>query len=527
MKNILNVILKKHYATCRCLLSLMLISSIFMSTKSFSGSAVEGAGSLQLCSSDRDYGTAIGADGQSGLKCYMPKMVFSLNSAGNNKGALGLNDSNSQITGYSNGIVKIIAKKAVKVNGKIDMKNNGIDQLKPGLLSKDSKDAVNGSQLFSTNENVNKNADNISKNTQSIENNYKELSGGIEKAQNDLNKVNSALTENKDSITNLTNNINSGKSGLVRQSETDGSITIAAETHGESVSVNGTQGPRFLRDVKAGVNNNDAVNVSQLNKLLADNQMSVAPSSSKEKSQATKKDSLALGGGAKSTAEGAIAIGAESKAAGERSIALGHEANSSGSDSLALGAGSSAPGQNAVAVGRQASSSGNNSMALGSGAAAPAENAVALGANSVADRDNSVSVGSPGYERQITNVAPGTHDTDAANISQLNSVRSTATSAHGLAQKNTSRINNLENQLSQTNKKIDRGLAASAALTGLFQPYGVGNVNFTAGMGTYGSSVAMAVGSGYRINEHAAVKAGLAYSGGNNVTSNASFNLEW
>ncbi|MEN3257587.1 YadA-like family protein [Sodalis endosymbiont of Spalangia cameroni] len=267
------------------------------------------------------------------------------------------------------------------------------------------------------------------------------------------------------------------------------------------------------------------------------------------------KDTLALGSGAKSTAESAIAIGAESKAAGERGIALGQQANSGGSDSLALGAGSSAPGQNAVALGRQANSSGNNSMALGSGAtapgqnavavgrqanssgnnsialgsgaAAPSENAVALGANSVADRDNSVSVGSPGYERQVTNVAPGTHDTDAANISQLNSVRSTARSAHGLAQKNTSRINNLENQLSKTNKKIDRGLAASAALTGLFQPYGVGNVNFTAGMGTYGSSVAMAVGSGYRINEHAAIKAGLAYSGGNNVTSNASFNLEW
>lgn len=164
---------------------------------------------------------------------------------------------------------------------------------------------------------------------------------------------------------------------------------------------------------------------------------------------------------------------------------------------------------------------------MGAGSAAPAENAVALVANSAADRNNSVSVGSLGYERQITNVAPGTHDTDAANIAQLNSVRNTATSAHGLTQKNSSHINNLENQLSKTNKKIDRGLAASAALTGLFQPYDVGNVNFTAGMGTCGSSVAMAVGSGYRINEHAAVKAGLSYSGGNNVTSNASFNLEW
>ncbi|CAK8741364.1 hypothetical protein SODG_004777 [Sodalis praecaptivus] len=85
--------------------------------------------------------------------------------------------------------------------------------------------------------------------------------------------------------------------------------------------------------------------------------------------------------------------------------------------------------------------------------------------------------------RIVTGVADGLRSNDAANIAQLNQVRDTATSAHGLAQKNTSRINNLENQLSQTNKKIDRGLAASAALTGLFQPYGVGKINFTAGMG--------------------------------------------
>lgn len=138
-----------------------------------------------------------------------------------------------------------------------------------------------------------------------------------------------------------------------------------------------------------------------------------------------------------------------------------------------------------------------------------------------------ISVSGTQGDRVVTGVANGLRNNDAANISQLNQVRDTATSAHGLAQKNTSRINNLENQLSKTNKKIDRGLAASAALTGLFQPYGVGKINFTAGMGGSGSSQAIAVGSGYRINENAAVKAGLAYSGGNNVMYNASFNLEW
>ncbi|WP_050747339.1 YadA C-terminal domain-containing protein [Sodalis glossinidius] len=130
-------------------------------------------------------------------------------------------------------------------------------------------------------------------------------------------------------------------------------------------------------------------------------------------------------------------------------------------------------------------------------------------------------------DRIISGVARDESDNDAANIAQLNQVNNTATSAKALAQKNSSRIKDIENKLSKTNTKIDRGLAASAALTGLFQPYGVGKINFTAGMGEYGSSQTITIGSSYRIDERTAFKAGVAYSGGNNVMYNASFNLEW
>ncbi|WP_016609045.1 YadA C-terminal domain-containing protein, partial [Yersinia pestis] len=66
-----------------------------------------------------------------------------------------------------------------------------------------------------------------------------------------------------------------------------------------------------------------------------------------------------------------------------------------------------------------------------------------------------------------------------------------------------------------------------AALNSLFQPYGVGKVNFTAGVGGYRSSQALAIGSGYRVNESVAFKAGVAYAGSSNVMYNASFNIEW
>ncbi|PAU99994.1 hypothetical protein CBG25_19665 [Arsenophonus sp. ENCA] len=130
-------------------------------------------------------------------------------------------------------------------------------------------------------------------------------------------------------------------------------------------------------------------------------------------------------------------------------------------------------------------------------------------------------------DRVISGVASGARNSDAVNVSQLNTVRTTANYASQLAQKNSSRINHLEDRLSKTNTKIERGLATSAALTGLFQPYGVGKVNFTASIGGYGASQALAVGTGYRITENAAVKAGVAYSGGNHVMYNASFNFEW
>jgi trimeric autotransporter adhesin len=67
------------------------------------------------------------------------------------------------------------------------------------------------------------------------------------------------------------------------------------------------------------------------------------------------------------------------------------------------------------------SATGTDAVAIGGNAQATGNNAVALGSGSVAGEDNTVSVGAPGSERRITNVAAGTNDTDAVNVSQLNS----------------------------------------------------------------------------------------------------------
>ncbi|HHT8995092.1 TPA: YadA-like family protein [Burkholderia cenocepacia] len=99
-----------------------------------------------------------------------------------------------------------------------------------------------------------------------------------------------------------------------------------------------------------------------------------------------------------------------------------------------------APGS--TAVGYSATASADNALALGREATASHAGSVALGANSIADGSTlgnaaynpgtgplagtnpvgEVSIGSGGAERRITNVAAGSVDTDAVNVSQLKSV---------------------------------------------------------------------------------------------------------
>ncbi|MCC5904513.1 MAG: YadA-like family protein, partial [Halomonas sp.] len=98
-------------------------------------------------------------------------------------------------------------------------------------------------------------------------------------------------------------------------------------------------------------------------------------------------------------------------------------------------------GADSIAMGASSVAAGDRSVASGAGAQAKAEGSVALGADSVADREGmngererfsneavastqgAVSVGSAGNERQITNVAGGTQDTDAVNVRQLDAVQ--------------------------------------------------------------------------------------------------------
>ncbi|MBI0556254.1 hypothetical protein F6Q06_17435 [Pectobacterium parmentieri] len=86
-----------------------------------------------------------------------------------------------------------------------------------------------------------------------------------------------------------------------------------------------------------------------------------------------------------------------------------------------------------------------------------------------------------------------------------------------------------DKSINRLERKVNRGLASTAALSGLFQPYGVGKFNFSAGVGGYRDESAIAMGSGYRFNENVAVKMGVSMSaeGISSAMYNASVNVEW
>ncbi|MFC0695682.1 ESPR-type extended signal peptide-containing protein, partial [Paraburkholderia humisilvae] len=188
---------------------------------------------------------------------------------------------------------------------------------------------------------------------------------------------------------------------------------------------------------------------------------------------------VALGGDAQATSTYTTALGGHSLASADGSTALGAHASALGSKSVAIGYDSVATRANTVSVGRQggerqivnvaagsagtdavnvnqlnaaiasmggggvtppppppdttdlkffhanstladSTAGGKESVAIGGNATALAYNSAAIGSNSRADRANSVSIGSPGLERQLTNLAAGTTDTDAVNLRQLN-----------------------------------------------------------------------------------------------------------
>ncbi|AFT88890.1 YadA-like family protein [Paraburkholderia phenoliruptrix] len=186
----------------------------------------------------------------------------------------------------------------------------------------------------------------------------------------------------------------------------------------------------------------------------------------------------------------------------------GTAAVASGTDSIAIGNGAVASGAESIAIGKNAKTTGDKSVAMGSGALASNANSVALGANSTTDRDNTVSVGSVGAERQITNVAAGTSATDAVNLGQLNNA-----------------MGNMSNTINNVDRSAAKGIAAASALN-IVTPYLPGRTTINAGVANYRGYQAVGLGVS-RWNEKGTINynLGVSSSGGNSTIVRAGIGI--
>ncbi|MGF6902960.1 YadA-like family protein [Paraburkholderia sp. GAS348] len=213
-----------------------------------------------------------------------------------------------------------------------------------------------------------------------------------------------------------------------------GQDSVADRTNAVSVGSSAMQ--RQITNVADGTAGTDAVNVRQLQAAITAATagemryfQANGANDGTDDAAATGLRAVAMGPAASASGTNAFAGGNAAYASGDNSVAIGNQAEANGDGSVAIGAKAvaghdplSTGGENiagATAIGASAQALATNATALGNMAAVTADNAVALGQGSIADRANTVSVGSVNSERQITNVAAGTADTDAVNVAQL------------------------------------------------------------------------------------------------------------
>ncbi|MDU4149700.1 MAG: ESPR-type extended signal peptide-containing protein, partial [Veillonella sp.] len=222
-----------------------------------------------------------------------------------------------------------------------------------------------------------------------------------------------------------------------------GGVALGRNAKAENTAINNVA---VGIDVTAGANTNgkadgEAVAVGRNAKANSFRTVAIGSDVS-----ATGSTAVAMGRSANVSNNYGVAVGARVEA-GNYGVALGYQAKSTASGALAIGAGNDDTKGMATAT----TASGGNSVAIGASAKASIANAVALGSNSITDKDateqksatiNSitynfagatsdtgmqVSVGAAGKERQIKNVAAGevsATSTDAVNGSQLFAVAS-------------------------------------------------------------------------------------------------------
>ncbi|WP_137648711.1 YadA-like family protein [Escherichia albertii] len=327
-----------------------------------------------------------------------------------------------------------------------------------GRIAADSTDAVNGSQLFTTNQMITQIAGNTS-NTYVEEHgagvNYirtndtglvfeDAMASGIGATAVGYNSVASAtgsVAIGQDSRSDIESGVALGSGSVSDRVIVKGSRNTSVTGNGVVIGYDTTDGEllgalsigddgkyRQIINVADGSEAHDAVTVRQLQNAIG----SVATTPTKYYH-------------ANSTAEDSLAVGEDSLAIGAKTIVNGDAGIGIGLNTLVL-----ADAINGIAIGSNSRANHANSIAMGNGSETTRGAQTGYTAYNMDAPQNSVgefSVGSEDGQRQITNVAAGSQDTDAVNVGQLK-----VTDAQ-VAQ-NTQSITNLNTQVGNLDTRV-------------------------------------------------------------------------
>ncbi|ELO4864401.1 YadA-like family protein [Escherichia coli] len=350
-------------------------------------------------------------------------------------------------------------------NASHDGKASIITNVANGSISEDSTDAVNGSQLNATNMMIEQNTQIINQLAGNTDATYIQENGaGINYVRtnddglafndasaqgvgataigyNSVAKGDSSVAIGQGSYSDVDTGIALGSSSVSSRVIAKGSRDTSITENGVVIGYDTTDGEllgalsigddgkyRQIINVADGSEAHDAVTVRQLQNAIG----AVATTPSKYfHANSTEEDSLAVG-------EDSLAMGAKTIVNGDAGIGIGL-------NTLVL-----TDAINGIAIGSNASANHANSIAMGSGSQTTRGAQTDYTAYNMDAPQNSVgefSVGSEDGQRQITNVAAGSADTDAVNVGQLK------VTDERVAQ-NTQSITNLNNQVTNLDTRV-------------------------------------------------------------------------
>ncbi len=350
-------------------------------------------------------------------------------------------------------------------NASHDGKASIITNVADGNIGEGSTDAINGSQLFNTNMLIQQNSEVINQLAGNTSETYIEENGaGINYVRtndtgltftdasaqgvgatavgyNSVASKASSVAIGQDSRSEVETGIALGSSSVSSRLIVKGSRDTSVSEEGVVIGYDTTDGEllgalsigddgkyRQIINVADGSEAHDAVTVRQLQNAIG----AVATTPTKYYH-------------ANSTAEDSLAVGEDSLAMGAKTIVNGNAGIGIGLNTLVL-----ADAINGIAIGSNARANHANSIAMGNGSQTTRGAQTNYTAYNMDAPQNSVgefSVGSEDGQRQITNVAAGSADTDAVNVGQLK-----VTDAQ--VSQNTQSITNLNNQVTNLDTRV-------------------------------------------------------------------------